>query len=52
VLSLEGREGPFELAAGGVRVLLSLEHCRFLERFRKHHLATFQVRVVTARARP
>jgi hypothetical protein len=52
VLSLEGREGPFELAAGRVRVLLSLEHCRFLERFRKRHLATFQVRVVAARARP
>ena len=47
-----GLEGPFELAAGRVRVLLSLEQCRFLERFRKRHLATFQVRVVAVRARP
>jgi hypothetical protein len=37
---------------GRTRVLLSLERCRFLERFRKCRLVTFQVRVVAARMCP
>ncbi len=43
--------GPLELMAGQAQVLLSVERCRFLERFRPRHLAAFQVRVVTAQAR-
>lgn len=51
-IQLAGGSGPFELAAGRTRVLLNLEHCAFLERFRKCRLLAFQARVVAARMRP
>jgi hypothetical protein len=51
VLVAEVTDGSFELTAGQVQVRVRLEHCRFLERFRKRHLVTFQVGVVAARAR-